>query len=270
MMRPLFDSHAHYHDSHFYDPALGIGRDELLSRLFAEEICGVVNVGTDLDDSRAAAELAERFEPMYAAAGIYPSSCPLRDDSSSVRETLEKLETLLKHPKIIAIGEIGLDFHYDTVPKPVQRIWFEAQLELAERVGLPVIIHSRDAHGLTAEILKNHPGVRGVLHSYSGSAETAAELTRFGWFFSFSGVVTFQNAKKLASVVPTIPDDRLLIETDAPYLTPVPFRGRINHSGYLRYTAEQIAQLRHTDPDTVADLTRRNAEALFGISVKTS
>ena len=268
-MRPLFDSHAHYHDAHFSDPSFENGRDGLLKELFSDGICGIVNVGTDLEDSRKAAELAGRFAPMYAAAGIYPSSCPLTADRSVLSDSMDRLRELSRLPKVLAIGEIGLDFHYDTVPREIQRIWFEEQLDLAESLDLPVIIHSRDAQGMTAEILKRHPGARGVLHSYSGSAETAAELSRGKWFFSFSGVVTFQNAQRLAAVVPTIPDDRLMIETDAPYLTAVPFRGRINHSGYLRYTADRIAALRRTDLDTIADLTRRNAETLFGVSVIT-
>lgn len=266
---PLFDSHAHYHDSRFSEDTALPPCGELLSSLFAEDISGIVNVGTDIETSKEALLLAERYPLMYAAVGMYPGSCPLSCDDAEIADTIAVFREMLRHPKTAAIGEIGFDFHYDDVPRDIQARWFEAQLSLAAETGYPVIVHNREAHGATLELLQKFPSVHGVLHSYSGSAETAAELIRMGWYISFSGVVTFKNASRMAEVVRAVPLERTLIETDCPYLTPVPFRGRTNHSGYLSYTAARVAELHGIGAEECADITRKNAETLFRIEKHT-
>ena len=166
---------------------------------------------------------------------------------------------------IVAIGEIGLDYHWPGTDRDAQRVWFDAQLDLAARLGLPVIIHDRDAHGDCLDIVRAHPGLRGVFHAFSGSAETARELVRLGFHLGFGGTVTYRNATKLREVVATVPDEYLLIETDAPYLPPVPHRGEINRSALMTYTAEAIAAARGVTPDAIAELTYKNALELFNI-----
>lgn len=262
---PIFDTHAHYHDARFSEDETLPPRAELLSSLFSETICGIVNVGTDTETSREALALAKGYPRMYAAVGMYPGSCPSADEAA-VGDALRVFRVLLDDPKTVAIGEIGFDFHYDDVPREIQAVWFERQLQLAAETGYPVIIHNREAHGATMDLLRKYPDVRGVLHSYSGSAEMAAELMKMGWYISFSGVVTFKNAARMAEVVKSVPVERMLVETDCPYLTPVPFRGRANHSGYLPYTVQRIAELHGTTPEEIADITRKNAETLFRLA----
>lgn len=200
---------------------------------------------------------------MYASAGIHPSEC-MR--FPSLGDEIERLRLLCREKKVVAIGEIGLDYHYDFSEKDVQKRFFEAQMQLAEELDMPVIIHDREAHSDVFETVKAHPRVRGVMHSYSGSAEMAREYIRLGWYLSFSGVVTFTNAAKTHEAAKATPLDRLLIETDAPYLAPVPMRGKTNHSGYIHYTAKKIAELHGVDVDTVARITAENARKLFRIS----
>jgi TatD DNase family protein len=253
---PLFDSHAHYLDAAFESD-----RYTLLDTLFGSgEICGIVEAGTNVLSSLAASELATRYDNLWFAAGVHPS-----DITGDIHD-LDALLPLFDDPKCVAVGEIGLDYHYDNgAPHETQLGWFDAQLSLAEERGLPVIVHSRDAHGDTADILRAHKNARCVLHSYSGSLELMRDYLRDGRYLSFSGVITFKNANKILDCVRAVPDGQLLIETDCPYLTPHPHRGKRNDSGYLRLTAAAAAELRGVDPDALAALTVQNAKEFFGL-----
>ncbi len=266
MANKLFDSHAHYYDSRF-DEVEG-GANALLDCLFDGEVGGIVNVGTDLENAHTVIESAARFAHMYAAVGIHPSDGQAYRD---IPAAMAELKAILgdaesrKRRKIVALGEIGLDYHYPDTDKPHQAAFFEAQLQLAEALDIPVIIHDREAHGDCFDAICRHPNVRGVFHSYSGSAEMARDLVRRGWYISFSGVVTFKNAPKVREAVDATPLDRILIETDAPYLAPVPYRGQMNHSGLMRYTAEAIAQIKGVKYDEILRVTTENARRLFEI-----
>ena len=201
---------------------------------------------------------------MYAAGGFHPGDIPDEITPDDV-ETI--WDPFFSDPqnKLVAVGEIGLDYHYLPFDKQRQRDFFEAQMRFAEKRALPVIIHDREAHGDSFDVIRSFPGVRGVFHSYSGSAEMAKELIKRGWYISFSGVVSFKNAAKVKEVAKVVPDDRILVETDAPYLAPHPFRGKINHSGRLLYTATALAEARGCSVEDVARLTRENVKALFGV-----
>ncbi len=258
----LFDSHAHYFDCRFFGDECPEGAASLLARLFTEELCGVINVGTDIGTTRAAIEQAKVFEHMYVAAGIHPTDAMQYVDRAG---ELLALECLLGDPqsKIVALGEIGLDYHYPDTDKERQRLWFDDQLSLAEAYGLPVVIHDREAHGDCLDVLRAHPRVWGVFHSFSGSIEMARELLRRDFYISFSGTVTFKNAAKVAAVAAAMPMDRTLIETDAPYLAPHPHRGELNHSGLLHFTATRIGELWGITPEEAAAITAENARKLF-------
>ena len=262
----FFDSHAHYYDARFYGEENPEGAEVLLEELFAGEVCGIVNIGTCAKTSALCIEQARRFEKMYVAAGIHPediegSPLGLEGELAALREMLEKRE----ENKIVALGEIGLDYYWTPFDKELQAECFERQLLMAEEFDIPVVIHDREAHGDCFETILKHPRVKGVFHSYSGSAEMAKELIKRGWYISFSGVVSFKNAAKVKEVALVVPDDRMLIETDAPYLAPHPFRGKINHSGRLRYTATALAEVRGDSVESVARLTRDNAMRLFNM-----
>ncbi len=265
-MEKLFDSHAHYYDGRF--ESVEGGADALLGTLFAGEIGGIVNVGTDLENSRTVIESAAKWPGMYAAVGIHPSDGQAYAD---IPGAIVALRTLLgdaayrRAGKIVALGEIGLDYHYPDTDKPHQMAFFEAQLALAEELDIPVIIHDREAHGDCFDAVCRHPRVRGVFHSYSGSAEMARDLVRRGWYISFSGVVTFKNAPRVREAVDAVPLERLLIETDAPYLTPHPHRGKMNHSGYMVHTAAAIAEVKGIDTEELIRYTTQNARKLFDI-----
>ena len=259
----LFDSHAHYFDDRFFGAECPEGADVLLSRLFASgELVGVVNVGTDIPSTLRALAQADRFPQMYVAAGIHPSDSRHYTD---MQGELDKLARLLgeRRDKIVALGEIGLDYHYPETDKAAQARWLDAQLSLAEQYDLPVVIHDREAHGDCFDAICAHPRVRGVFHSYSGSAEMAKELIRRGFYISFSGTVTFKNAAKVASTAAAMPQDRVLIETDCPYLAPHPHRGALNHSGLLVYTATRLGELWGITPDEAAEITCQNAQNFF-------
>ena len=256
-MVKFFDTHAHYTDEKL------AGNLALTDELFSSDICGIICVSIDNDDAEKCIALSEKYPHMYASAGIHPSEC-MRFPSLEME--MERLSLLCREKKVVAIGEIGLDYHYDFSEKDVQMRFFEAQMKLAEELSMPVIIHDREAHADVFDMVRAHPSVRGVIHSYSGSAEMAREYIKRGWYLSFSGVVTFSNAAKTHEAAKATPLERLLIETDAPYLAPVPMRGKMNHSGYIRYTAEKIAELHGTDVETVARITEENAKKLFAIS----
>jgi len=256
-----FDSHAHYYDERFGDELDG-SVDSLIDALLSESVSYIVNVGTMPSTSRLAAEQARRHKNMYTAIGIHPGDTRFLDDLDAA---LAETEALIRDPenKCVCLGEIGLDYHWHEERHDFQKEFLHYQLDLSEKLDLPVIIHDREAHGDCLEAVFDHPNVRGVFHSYSGSAESAKELVKRGWYISFSGVVTFKNASRLSEIVPTIPEDRLLVETDCPYLTPHPHRGERNDSSYLTYTIEKLASLRGASPDEIASLTLKNAATLF-------
>ena len=261
----LFDSHAHYYDGRF-DSETDQGADAILEDLFAADVGYIVNVGTSNENNPKCLEFAARYEGMYAAVGIHPGDC-----TAYGREAMDEFRTFLsahsdfKKHKIVAIGEIGLDYYWEPYNKEHQQFFFREQMKLAEQTGLPVVIHDREAHGDCFDITMEFPNVRGVFHSYSGSAEMAKELLKRGWYISFSGVVTFKNARKVKEVAEIVPLERMLIETDCPYLAPHPMRGKLNHSGYLHYTAEVLAEIKGVPTETVIEQTAKNAKLFFGI-----
>ena len=262
----FFDSHAHYYDDRFYGEENPQGAEALLEDLFSKGLRGVLNVSASYPASVKVIEQAKRFDNVYAAVGVHPEE--LVSEGLSFDEQIKGIRSLLvdkEKNKIVALGEIGLDYYWRQDNKDEQKKCFEMQLALAEEFSLPVIIHDREAHGDCFDTVIKYPNVKGVFHSYSGSAEMAKELIKRGWYISFSGVVSFKNAAKIKEVAAVVPDDRILIETDAPYLAPHPFRGKMNHSGRLFYTASALANERNTDVNTIAELTYQNAKALFGI-----
>ena len=271
-MKGIFDSHAHYFDRRFQNEYDG-GADALLGEIMPHPVSHIINVGTDLATSHAAIEQAERYEGMYAAVGIHPGDCHYLPDFET---SMEMLSELLGTPesrwerKIVALGEIGLDYHFDhygDIPmnKELELRYFRTQMEIAQYLELPVIIHDREAHGDCFDTVLRYPGVRGVFHSFSGSAEMAKELVRRGWYISFSGTLTFKNAERVRAAALAVPKDRLLVETDAPYLAPHPKRGSMNHSGVLVHTLQTLAELWNCTPQQAADQTADNAKALFGL-----
>ncbi len=262
----IFDSHAHYFDARFE------GKGEALLRtLMPEPVCGVVNVATNCENARLALEQASRIDRMFVAIGIHPEDCHYIDQPDAA---LAELRTLLgdaesrRGDKIVALGEIGLDYHwqqYGDIPmdKQKQAYFFEAQMQMARACGLPVIIHDREAHGDCFETVLKYPDVRGVFHSYSGSADMARELTRRGWYISFSGTLSFKNANRVREAAAAVPRDKLLVETDAPYLAPHPHRGERNHSGLIVHTLAPLAQLWGCSLEQAAEVTGENAESFF-------
>ncbi len=253
--RTLFDTHAHYDDA-----AFDADREALLARLPEDGVRYVVNVGCDLASSRRAAELAETYDYIYAGVGIYPGNA-----EECTPAALSELRRLAALPKVVAIGEIGLDYHYETPPRDVQREAFRAQLRLAQELGLPVSVHDREAHGESLAIIREFPGVRGVFHCFSGSVEMARELVALGWYIGFTGVVTFKNAKKTVEVAKDVPADRILIETDCPYLAPEPCRGTRCDSSLLVHTGAKIAALRGAAAQDLYAVTCENACHFYNI-----
>lgn len=260
-----FDSHAHYYDARFLSEECPDGVDALLDSLFAGDICGIVNVGTSPDTTRQAIAQARRYPAMYVAAGIHPTDGQALPDPDAA---LGEMEKLLRTPqnKCVALGEIGLDYHYPDTDRERQMYLFDAQMELAGRLGLPAVIHDRDAHGDVMDVIRRHPGTQAILHSFSGSAEMAAELSRRGHYVSFSGTITFANARKVPEAARAVAPEFLLIETDCPYLAPHPRRGTLNHSGNLVYTNRALAEALGRSEEETARLTRENARRVFGLS----
>lgn len=253
-MQNIFDSHAHY-DSEEFAP----DREALLALLPAQGVRYVMNIGTDLASSREAIATAERFDSIYCAVGVHPHEAA---DAPSDLE--EQLRALSRHPKVRALGEMGLDYHYDFAPRQQQLEVFERQLLLADELELPVVIHDREAHADTLALLKKHRP-RGVMHCCSGSAEMVAELLGLGLYIGFTGAVTFKNARRPLKAMLAVPEDRLLIETDCPYMAPVPCRGQRCDSSMLRYTAEAMAAARGIPLQHLLDSTCENACRVFGI-----
>jgi TatD DNase family protein len=253
----FFDSHAHYDDEQFQND-----REELLAGLYKAGISYVVNAGSSIESSKASIALADRFDFIYAAVGVHPG-----DSEGFGDEAIRLLEEMCLHKKVVAIGEIGLDYYYDNTDKPTQQAAFRKQLALAAELSLPVVIHDRDAHRDCLNILKEC-GVEsfgGVMHCYSGSVEMAKTILDMGMYISLGGPVTYKNARHAAEVARYVPMDRLLIETDCPYLTPAPHRGKRNSSAYLCFTAEKIAQIKGTTLSLIASKTKDNAKILFKI-----
>lgn len=253
-----FDTHAHYDDKAFDED-----REELLQKLASADVGLIIDPGCDVDSSRKALELAERFPFVYAAVGLHPEEL----DKYSP-ESFEEICSMARHPKCVAIGEIGLDYYWDASHKEEQKELFRRQIELALELGKPVIIHDREAHGDCLEIVRDYPGLRGVFHCYSGSAEMAKELLKLGWYLGFDGPITYKNARKALEVLELCPVDRMLIETDSPYLSPVPMRGKRNDSSNLRYVVEKIALIKELSHEQTAALTMANGCRLFGIERK--
>ena len=268
------DTHAHYFDRKF--DALPGGTAGLLdSPDFRACVAGVINVGTNLDNSREAVAQAARYPFMAAAVGIHPEDCQAYENKPEALDPdveLPRLEAWLsdgearRRGKIVAVGEIGLDRYWQPVDRERQQAFFEGQLAIAQRVGLPVIIHDREAHGDCFDTVCRYPGVRGVFHGYSGSAEMAKELIRRGWYIAFGGSVTFRNADRVRAVAASVPLERLLLETDCPYMAPVPHRGQVNHSGFVPDIAAVVAGLHGVSCADLARITCENAEKLFGLS----
>ena len=253
MLNNIFDSHAHYNDN-----AFDADRDTLLSALPSMGVSGVINCGTDAETSLASQKLAEKYDYVYFAAGIHPEDC-----GDKKPEDIELIRSMLSHNKCVAIGEIGLDHYWPEPPRETQLLFFEAQLKLAADTQMPVIIHDREAHGDCFEIISRHKENRGVFHCYSGSAEMASELLKMGWYLGFDGPITYKNARKAVEVLSLTPLDRILIETDSPYLSPVPLRGKRNDSRNLRFVAEKIAEIKGLSAEEIASATSQNAKKLF-------
>ena len=250
-----FDTHAHYDDE-----AFDADREELLSSLPEAGVTLVIDPGCDALSSEKAIALAEKYPHVYAAVGIHP------EELGKIQEgDLEKIEVLCGHERCVAVGEIGLDYYWDDTHKEEQKALFIGQLELAVRRDKPVIVHDREAHGDCLDIVCRYPQVRGVFHCYSGSKETAEELLKRGWYLGFDGPVTYKNARRAIEVLEICPLDRLLIETDSPYLSPVPRRGKRNDSRNLRYVVEKIAEVKGLTPEEVAASAMENGRRLFNI-----
>ena len=252
----LFDTHAHM-DDHAFDT----DREELLAALPGQGIGLVMNPGCSLESSRNVSRLAEQYDYIYAAVGSHPDAADEVDEA-----VLEEYRTLCKlNPKIKAIGEIGLDYHYEDIPRDIQQRAFRAQMELARELGLPAIVHEREAHEDGMRIVEEFPEVTGVFHCYSGSAEMAKWLINRGWYIGFTGVLTFKNARKAVEVASQIPLDRIVLETDCPYMSPEPFRGKRNDPGKLPRMAEKLAQLRGLTVEEIEKITVENGKRLYRI-----
>lgn len=256
-----FDSHAHYYDERFDEEYEG-GAEALLSSL--NNVSYIVNIGTAPDTCKKAIEQAKLYENMYTALGIHPSDARLIDDLDGALAEIEEM-ILDKSSKCVALGEIGLDYHYEGTDKEMQIALFRRQMQMAERLGLPVVIHDRESHEDVMTVIREFPRVTGVLHSFSGSAEMARELVKLGYMISFSGTVTFTNAKRPKEACSAVPLDKILIETDAPYLAPHPKRGTLNHSGNLEYTNRAVAMIKGISEEECAAKTEENARRFFGI-----
>ncbi len=258
-----FDSHAHYYDERFEDESCE-SVDSLVGALLKNSVSYIINIGTSPATSREAIRQAMRHENMYTAIGIHPSDTRFMTDIDS---ELSDIEQLITDPasKCVCLGEIGLDYHYPDTDKEKQMRYFRAQMQLAEKLGKPVCIHDREAHEDVMTVLRDFPRVKGILHSYSGSAEMAEELVRMGYVISFSGTLTFTNARKPKEVAARLPHSSVLIETDAPYLAPHPKRGTLNHSGNLIYTNATLAAIWGISEEECAEITEENARRVFGI-----
>ena len=252
----LFDTHAHMDDRAFDED-----RAELLASLPGQGLALVMNPGCSLESSRNACALARTYDYIYAAVGSHPDAA----DEVNDRVLAEYRELCKLNPKVKAIGEIGLDYHYEDIPREIQLRAFRAQMELAAELELPVIVHEREAHEDGMNIVREFRNVQGVFHCYSGSAEMARQLVDLGWYIGFTGVLTFKNARKAVEVAQAIPLERIVLETDCPYMAPTPFRGKRNHPGYLYRMAEKLAELRDLPVEEIQKITLENGKRLYRI-----
>ena len=251
----LFDTHAHLND-----PAFDEDREALLENFRDARVGLVLNAGCSLESSKDCIALAERYPWIYASVGTHP------DSADEVDETvLEAYRQMCSHEKVKAIGEIGLDYYYETIPRDVQQRAFRMQMRLAQELDMPVIVHERNAHDDGMTIVKEFPKVKGVFHCYSGSAEMARQLVNIGWYIGFTGVLTFKNARKAVETAQRIPLERIVLETDCPFMAPEPYRGKRNHPGYLMQMALKLAQIREMDVEDVIRVTTENAKRLYRI-----
>lgn len=259
----IFDTHAHYDDERFDED-----RTEVLEKIRAAGVKKVVNIGCDMESSRKSAEMSETLEGFYGAVGIHPSSA-----GECNEQALQELELLAQRPRVAAIGEIGLDYHWNDFPISVQRETFARQLALARKLDMPVVIHSREAAADTFSAMKEHAGilrregqkVKGVIHCYSGSVEMAQEYVRLGYYLGIGGVLTYKNARKTVEVVERIPLQYLVTETDCPYLSPIPNRGKRNDSSNIKYVIEKISEIKAVGEEEVLAQMWENAHRLYGL-----
>lgn len=252
----FFDTHAHLTSERFDED-----RDSLILSLPQKGIARVIDVACDVREADKTIELIEKYDFIYATVGMHP-----HEAAETEMHHIDEIQKYLRHEKMLALGEIGLDYYYDFAPREVQKKWFVMQLELAQELNVPVIFHVRDAFGDFMDILRAHKkGLKGIMHCYSGSVESAYECMDMGLYISFAGAVTFSNASKLAAVAKNIPDENLLIETDCPYLTPTPHRGKRNDPSLVRHTAQKLAELRNVSVEHIANITYENAIKVFEI-----
>lgn len=253
-----FDTHAHLDDERFSED-----RAEVIEKIRAAGVSLLVNIGADMESSKESVKLSEQYDFIYAAVGVHPY-----DAERMTEADLFSLSKLAKGKKVVAIGEIGLDYHYEEANRKAQKEWFFNQIKLAEDLGLPYIVHDRDSHADCMEIIRKSGYFRGVMHCYSGSVEMAKELLDMGFYISLAGPVTFKNGKRAKEVASYVPADRLLIETDSPYLTPEPYRGRRNDSSMVSFVARQIAELKGMTEEELANITLENGKRFFGITIE--
>ncbi len=254
----IFDTHAHYDDERFDED-----RDAVLKNIFEHGCSLVVDPACDLTSCKKVLELADKYDFIYAAVGVHPHSA--EEDGNG--DYLEQIREFAKHKKVVAIGEIGLDYHYDFSPREKQKEVFAAQLQLANELGLPVIIHDREAHADTLELVQKYRP-KGIIHCFSGSAETAKEFIKLGMYIGFTGSVTFKNANKILLAAEVVPEDRILLETDSPYMAPVPFRGQRCDSSLIPATAERLAEIRGTDAQTLINHAFENGCRIYNINAE--
>ncbi len=252
----IFDSHSHYDDSQFNED-----RDLVLKEIKEKGVIGVLNCGSDLRGLNMSIELAEKYDFVYAAVGIHPEYAQVVDEN-----LIEQIRNHAKNPKVRAIGEIGLDYYWEeNPPREVQKKAFRMQMEAARELNLPVVIHDREAHQDTLEIMKEFSQVKGVVHCFSGSVEFAKECLKLGYYIGITGVVTFKNAKVIKEVVKAVPIDKLLVETDCPYMAPTPYRGKRNQSNYIEYIIDEIAELKGITKEDVEKNTIKNTKTLLNL-----
>ncbi|GCD08423.1 TatD family hydrolase [Clostridium tagluense] len=253
----IFDSHAHYDDEAFNED-----RENVILGLKDKGVIGVLNCGASLEGARMSVELSSKYDFIYSAVGIHPEHADIVND-----EIIDELRNLAQNPKVRAIGEIGLDYHYEeNPPRDIQKAAFKLQMELARELKLPVVIHDRDAHSDTLDILKQFPEVIGTIHCFSGSVEFAQECLKLGYYIGFTGVITFKNAKKIGEVAKVVPMDRILVETDCPYMSPEPNRGKRNESPYIKYIIEKISEIKEKTIQEIEYITICNIENLLKIN----
>lgn len=253
----LFDSHAHYEDDRFDED-----RHEVLSSVYNSGVRYILDAASDIESAAKIISLTQKYSFIYAAVGVHPHNVVHADDN-----TLSALLEFSADSKVVAVGEIGLDYYYDNSPRELQKLWFAKQINMAKGLNKPIVVHNRDAHEDIMKIIKNEKAseIGGVFHCFSGSREMAARLLDENFYISIGGPVTFKNARKIIDVVEYVPLERLMIETDCPYLTPEPHRGKRNDSGYVRLVAEKIAEIKDISFEEIARITTENAKRLFNI-----